>query len=196
MGQADEAASAVAREKTRLRSHMRAVRTARDATDRAAAGTALAEVLLDAPELRAATVVACTIAMPGEPPTSAVIEGLRARGVTVIVPRIEPDRRLSWHELDDATTWRRHPYGIDEPAGEPRPQGLADVDVVLVPALAVGRDGCRLGQGGGYYDRALAATDAALIAVVFDDEVLEAVPCEPHDLRVTAIATPSRLLPV
>jgi 5-formyltetrahydrofolate cyclo-ligase len=57
----------------------------------------------------------------------------------------------------------------------------------------VGRNGARLGRGGGYYDRALrhAGVDAILVAVVFDDELLDDVPAEPHDLPMTAVVTPS-----
>ena len=70
------------------------------------------------------------------------------------------------------------------PGWAPRPIGTADV--VVVPALAVDRDGVRLGRGGGYYDRALrhARADAVLVAVVFDDELVDELPAEPHDRRV------------
>ncbi|MDX6723959.1 MAG: 5-formyltetrahydrofolate cyclo-ligase, partial [Solirubrobacteraceae bacterium] len=53
------------------------------------------------------------------------------------------------------------------------------------------RDGRRLGQGGGSYDRALARVAAPVVAVVFDDEVLdEPIPVEPHDRRVAGVLTP------
>jgi 5-formyltetrahydrofolate cyclo-ligase len=85
-------------------------------------------------------------------------------------------------------------FGLFEPVG-PRlgPTALGAADTVVVPALAVGRDGSRLGRGGGYYDRALqyARPDAVLVAVVFDDELLDELPVEAHDLRVTAVVTPS-----
>jgi 5-formyltetrahydrofolate cyclo-ligase len=57
----------------------------------------------------------------------------------------------------------------------------------------VARDGVRLGRGGGYYDRALrhVRPGAALVAALFDDELVEALPAEPHDRRVTAVVTPS-----
>ena len=55
------------------------------------------------------------------------------------------------------------------------------------------RTGVRLGPGGGYYDRALAHArpDAVLVAVLFDGELLDEVPAEAHDHRVTAVVTPS-----
>ncbi len=69
---------------------------------------------------------------------------------------------------------------------------------MLVPALAAGRDGVRLGQGGGFYDRALAdlpphPEGPLVVAVVHDDELLAAgeVPSAPHDRRVDAVLTPS-----
>ena len=70
---------------------------------------------------------------------------------------------------------------------------LPAADVVVVPALAVDRGGVRLGRGGGYYDRALrhVRPDARLVALVFDDELVDALPVEPHDRRVTAVVTPS-----
>jgi 5-formyltetrahydrofolate cyclo-ligase len=85
-------------------------------------------------------------------------------------------------------------FGLLEPLG-PRlgPTALGTADVVVVPALAVSRDGARLGRGGGYYDRALqhARPGAVLVALLFDDELLDEVPAEDHDHRVTAVVTPS-----
>ena len=70
---------------------------------------------------------------------------------------------------------------------------LAEADLVLVPALAVGADGTRLGRGGGSYDRALARVpaDRPVVALLYDGELLPGVPAEAHDRRVTAVVTPS-----
>ena len=62
---------------------------------------------------------------------------------------------------------------------------------MLAPALAVDGKGRRLGQGGGSYDRALARTSAPVLAVVFDDEVIDEVPAEQHDRPVTGALTPA-----
>ena len=67
---------------------------------------------------------------------------------------------------------------------------------MFVPGLAVDRSGHRLGQGGGYYDRTLASVPShadggpLLVIVLFDDEVRDEVPYEPHDCRVDAALTP------
>jgi len=120
-----------------------------------------------------------------EPPTHELNAELRRMGATVVVPTFEDDHgtratHLSWHVLTDA--------GI-------RPEPLADSGhdfaqlncaAVIIPALAVGKDGSRLGRGGGYYDRALSAltrypTGPIRIAIVYEDEVFDTLPRESHD---------------
>jgi len=71
--------------------------------------------------------------------------------------------------------------------------------VLLVPALAVDGAGHRIGKAGGFYDRLLAdrerlapAARPLVVAVVHDDELLDAIPTEPHDERVDAVVTPRR----
>ncbi|WP_298273762.1 5-formyltetrahydrofolate cyclo-ligase, partial [uncultured Bradyrhizobium sp.] len=69
---------------------------------------------------------------------------------------------------------------------------VGEASAVLVPALAVDRRGTRLGRGAGFYDRTLqwAATMAPLVAIVRDDELVEELPNDPHDVRMTHAATP------
>jgi 5-formyltetrahydrofolate cyclo-ligase len=86
-------------------------------------------------------------------------------------------------------------FGLLEPAGPWLPAtALADASVVFVPALAVDRTGARLGRGRGFYDRTLVLRnpDARLIAVVRDDELLDEVPHEPHDVPMTHALTPGQ----
>lgn len=79
-------------------------------------------------------------------------------------------------------------------------QALHEAEIVLLPALAVDEDGVRLGQGGGWYDRALAAfaEGTPVVAAVFDEEVFPGgtLPLEPHDRMVDAVITPSGFLPL
>ena len=86
-------------------------------------------------------------------------------------------------------------FGLREPAEPWLPaDAVAAATVVLVPALAVDRTGVRLGRGAGFYDRSLPLADPAarLVAVVRDDEVVDKLPAEPHDVRMTHALTPRR----
>ena len=86
-------------------------------------------------------------------------------------------------------------FGLLEPV-EPwlPPAALAEASVVLVPALAVDRTGARLGRGRGFYDRTLVLRNphARLIAVVRDEELLDELPHEAHDVPMTHALTPGR----
>jgi 5-formyltetrahydrofolate cyclo-ligase len=84
-------------------------------------------------------------------------------------------------------------FGLLEPAEPWLPAtALAEAGVVLVPALAVDRAGVRLGRGGGFYDRTLVHRDprARLIAVIRDQELLDELPRDPHDVPMTHALTP------
>jgi len=140
--------------------------------------------------------------MPSEPGTGALIADLRLRGDTVLLPRIV-GRDLEWVEVTHGTEFARGPLGILEPTGPGlpvRPHPLADAEVLFMPALAVDHSGRRLGQGGGYYDKALAglrrfADGGPLrVALLFDDELVDSVPSEDHDCLVDAVVTPNRVV--
>lgn len=86
-----------------------------------------------------------------------------------------------------------------QPVGEARgAESLKEADLIVIPALAASVDGTRLGQGGGWYDRALVhrCPGTPVVAVIFDDEVVEAgvIPAEPHDVPIDAIVTPTRTI--
>jgi len=85
------------------------------------------------------------------------------------------------------------PYGLVEPPPPwLPPAALGSVRTVLVPALAVDRRGVRLGRGAGFYDRSLGLADPAarLIAVVRDEELVDELPFEGHDVTMTHALTP------
>jgi 5-formyltetrahydrofolate cyclo-ligase len=87
------------------------------------------------------------------------------------------------------------PRGLFQPDG-PRlgVDAVRSVDLLLVPALAVGHDGTRMGRGGGSYDRVLARLPEPgplIVALLHDGEDVDTVPAEPHDRRVHAVITPT-----
>lgn len=81
-------------------------------------------------------------------------------------------------------------FKIQEPTGKTQ----EEIDLMLVPALAVDFSGNRLGKGQGYYDRYLQNRHFPRYAVVFDEEVLDALPAQAHDQRMSGFVTPTRLV--
>jgi 5-formyltetrahydrofolate cyclo-ligase len=129
----------------------------------------------------------------GEPPTLPLLAALRASGVRVLLPLLRDDLDLEWADYDgDAQHLLPGPRGVLHPAGASLGlEGISVAALVLAPALAVDGAGRRLGQGGGSYDRALARTTAPVLAVVFDDELLDTVPVQQHDRPVNGTLTPA-----
>ena len=177
--------------KAALRGPILAARRARPTAERAAAAAAVTTALLRGlAGTRALAAYVPEETEPGAGRLPAAYTQLRARVLLPIMPA--EGRELGWA----VDTGRLAPgrFGLLEPVG-PRlgPTAIGAAEVVVVPALAVDRTGVRLGRGGGYYDRALrhVRPGARLVAIVFDDELLDALPVEPHDQRVTAVVTPS-----
>jgi 5-formyltetrahydrofolate cyclo-ligase len=108
-----------------------------------------------------------------------------------LLPMLREDDDLEWGRYDGRLVPGR--YGLLEPIG-PRlgVDAVAFAQLVLVPALQVDREGYRLGRGGGSFDRALMRTTGLVVAVVYDDELVDEVPREPHDVPVHAVITPER----
>ncbi|MFC0204905.1 5-formyltetrahydrofolate cyclo-ligase [Novosphingobium soli] len=78
---------------------------------------------------------------------------------------------------------------------QPRESGAPVVpDLVVVPLLAFTADGQRLGQGGGHYDRWLAAhPHVPAIGLAWDCQLVDQLPVEAHDRPLSAVVTPTRI---
>ncbi|WP_454195129.1 5-formyltetrahydrofolate cyclo-ligase [Nocardia sp. Marseille-Q1738] len=178
------------RDKHAWRIELVARRAVMSATDRENEALALA-VAVGA--LGAREWVCAYVPVDPEPGSTAMLDALVTGGARVLLPVTGPPGPLSWAEYTGAAAMRRARYGLLEPIGTVLPPAaVARAEVILVPALAVDRRGVRLGRGAGYYDRTLPAArpDARLIAVVRDDELVERLPEEPHDLRMGWALTP------
>jgi 5-formyltetrahydrofolate cyclo-ligase len=177
--------------KAALRARHLARRRARPLADRVADADAVAAALLLG--LAGTRTLAAYVPDPEEPGHGRLPAAFTQLGARVLLPVVPAEGvELGWA----VDTGRLAPgrFGLLEPVGHRLgTAAVGTAEMVVVPALAVSRDGVRLGRGGGYYDRALrhVRSGAVLVAVVFDDELLDDLPAEPHDLRVTAVVTPS-----
>lgn len=124
-----------------------------------------------------------------------LLPGLLARGVLVCFFHIQKDE-LQPRVVRSADDLKRGAMNVWEPQAHCMPVQVAELDVILVPGLAFTRQGARLGRGGGYYDRLLAQPEcrARRLAVAFDVQIIDDIPCEAHDQRVAQIITESGLI--
>lgn len=134
--------------------------------------------------------VACYLPFGNEPDTELFIDWGLDAGIRILLPVSLETGELEWVNFEGETEVGI--FGFAEAAGAR--VSLDEVDLVIAPALAVDLAGNRLGKGKGFYDRALSGLSIPVVAVVYDDELLEAVPTEPHDQPVAAVVTPSQLV--
>jgi len=199
----EESADPIAQAKALLRSQIRARRSAMDPSIRQDYGQAMAEharaYLQTGPPVTGP--IACTWSMSTEPPTDPLISGLLASGLPVVTPRIEDELTLAWIRTTAQTELVPGPLGIRTPIGSQRVD-LARCAVIVLPALALDRFGTRLGQGGGYFDRALgelrphALGGPLRIGMAFAAEVVARLPRQAHDQGVDLILTEEALTEV
>jgi 5-formyltetrahydrofolate cyclo-ligase len=180
--------------KAQLRTQFIAARRALDPDVRAAEAATLA---LQVGMLVATGDTACAYVPVGtEPGSIAMLDALSASGTTVLLPVA-----VTEDGIPQALRWSAYragglvtaAYGLLEPDG-PRlpPTAIAEASVIVIPALAVDKRGVRLGRGAGFYDRSLPLRDprARMVAVVRDDEVVDELPADTHDVRMTHALTP------
>lgn len=180
--------------KLALRDQILTARRRRSLTEVGEIARAISAQLLGCEPVRRAATVALYVSIGGEPGTGPLLEGLRAAGKRVLLPVLLPDNDLDWaaYSGDDDLVPAR--FGLLEPSGRRLGvDAIATPDAVLVPGLAVSSTGLRMGRGGGCYDRALARVPVGTFTCILlhDDEINLAVPAEPHDRSVSAVATPS-----
>ena len=127
-------------------------------------------------------------AMPNEADISALLREMGSRRATLALPWIGA--------RGDGMLFRRWSDGapLDMAADHfLQPLSTADhvvPDIILMPLLGFDRQGTRLGQGAGYYDRALAKqTNALRIGIAWSVQEFEALPADPWDMPLDAILT-------
>ncbi|MDI9260262.1 5-formyltetrahydrofolate cyclo-ligase [Alicyclobacillus sendaiensis] len=137
-------------------------------------------------------------AVHGEVDLAPLAEALLREGAKVAFPRVEGPARMEFCAVQSLADLYAGAYGIPAPgprAPVVRPDELV---AVLVPGLAFAEDGTRLGYGGGFYDRYFKRPEAASIrriGVCFVEQLAEALPRHPHDVRMHQLLTERGLAP-
>jgi 5-formyltetrahydrofolate cyclo-ligase len=176
----------MADEKARLRAEMQRLRASFDP----AAGQALAAEIARNLRFAAGARIAGVWPLPGEMDLRPALHALSAQGHQIFLPET-PARgnRLIFRRWTPGCTMVREKFGTfrpDGPIGEP--------DVIFVPLLAFDDDGNRLGYGGGFYDRTLAALPGCdAIGFAYAAQRVPHVPHEAHDRPLRRIVTETGL---
>lgn len=143
---------------------------------------------------RAAKSILLFAPLPDEPDVWPLLAEALAANKIVALPsfvtgtNIYAARRI----LDPARDLVIGKFGIREGADAAPEMELNQLDLVLVPGVAFDSHGRRLGRGKGFYDRLLAEVRGTRCGVAFEEQIVDAVPVGPLDVRLNCILTPTR----
>ncbi|MDO9454130.1 MAG: 5-formyltetrahydrofolate cyclo-ligase [Stagnimonas sp.] len=171
-----------------MRKALRAQRKAISPSAQCKAARAVAQRVFRCAAMRRARRIAVYLSMASELPTAPLIAALKARRIAVFAPVILHGnlrfRRLSGARL------HAHKLGMSQPRAGVALRASA-MDVLVLPLLAFDARGMRLGQGGGYYDRALSRCRFRpyRLGVAYAQQQVGKVPTESFDQPLDAVLT-------
>ncbi len=127
---------------------------------------------------------------------SPLIREALTAGCRVALPRFVPETKEYaafeiTHPTDHTTVGT---FNILEPSHHCPAFPLNRLDLVLVPGVGFDLVGHRLGRGQGFYDRLLSSASGVKCGVAFDEQLVEKIPAETHDVRLNCLLTPSQWL--
>lgn len=163
--------------------------------DRLDKEAAAAERMLSSDYVRNADAVLIFRSVGSEISTLSITDALLKTGKPVALPRCQSGGTMTFHLIDSPDDLIKGKYGIPEPQEHLPQPTVTDKTLCIVPALAFTESGHRLGYGGGYYDRFIAANPQALyVGFGFDEFISEQLPLDKFDRRINAIITDRRMV--
>ncbi|MGD2063270.1 MAG: 5-formyltetrahydrofolate cyclo-ligase [Nitrospirota bacterium] len=166
--------------------------------ERVTAAAAVQRYVVDAVEWDGAATVMAYVASGSEVATELLLASVLAAGKKLVLPRVDEHGGLSLHAVQNLVDLVPGYRNILEPApGLPRVVA-GEVDLALIPGVGFDRRGGRLGYGGGFYDRLLAERGwrCPIWGLGFAVQIVDRIPLEGHDRRVSAVVTEAGLLHV
>ena len=180
--------------KAELRQSIRARMKAMTAQQKAADSTRACALLEQQSTWKKAKLIFFYAPLLGELDIWTLLRDSLAAGKTVALPRFDAatQRYVACQIQDVAQDLRDGQFGIREPGGHCIAVPPNRLDLVLVPGVAFDLHGRRLGRGKGFYDQLLTSVRGMTCGVAFDEQIVEAIPIEPHDVHLNCILTPTR----
>ncbi len=154
--------------------------------------------LYSTPEFTNAQTIFFYASFRSEVNTLSMMQESLGMGKRVLLPKVAADRHvLVLYEIKDVTELTSGYMGIPEPPAQgERLAELEEIDIIIVPGAGFDLSGNRLGYGAGYYDILLSnkKKDVAVIALAYEEQIVDSIPSEEHDVKVDMLVTDKRVL--
>lgn len=175
-------------DKAEVRKRMRELKRAVPPEEKLRRSEAILRQLEQLPEWKAARVVLLYWSMADEVQTHAFVNKWYKDKV-LLLPCVDGDDLVLRQYTGPECLVAGEQFGIGEPTGAVW-SDLDAIQLIIVPGVAFDRNGNRMGRGRGFYDRMLKSTMGALkIGIAYNFQMLDAIPVEPHDVKMDRIIT-------
>ena len=180
--------------KAAFRARVRARAQQASGADRAEASAAICARLRQQIVWQRAVTVLLYAPLPGEPDIWSLLTDALSSGKEAALLRhcAANDSYGAFRVENPQQDLRVGFYGIREPVAGCPSVDLNRLDLVLVPGIAFGLNGHRLGRGKGYYDRLLTGIQGWKCGIAFDWQVETEIPMDAHDVPLDSLVTPTR----
>lgn len=190
-----EESSALQKRKQELRTKMLAMRRALSTEIIEDWSASLVKQIISLQEYKSARRIMAFLAMKGEANLDWFIQYALQEGKEIYIPVCKQNRQMEAGRLTDMNHFQKGPMGLRNLPDDYSVLCPEELDLVLIPAVACSPDYKRLGMGAGYYDRFLSRiSHEKRVAVIWDFQMTDLIPVEPHDEKVAKIVTEKRII--
>lgn len=154
----------------------------------------ITESFLSLDEYKSAVTIAFYSSVRSEVSTKLVIEKALAGGKEVYLPRVKEDSDgVDFVRVTGLEGFKKGSYGILEPVGDDV-MDPGELDLIVLPGVAFDESGARIGYGKGHYDMTLEKVTCKKIAFAFEQQIVEKIETEPHDVNMDLVITEKRII--
>lgn len=176
--------------KSDIRKAMKAAKSKLSPSEKSSAELSVLANIERCPEFKAGKKILAYHSLPDEIGTTDLLRKW-SKEKQIFLPRVNGD------DLDilpfNESMLAKGAFSIMEPSGS-NTVDINEIDTIIVPAVAFDRKGNRLGRGKGFYDRLLHRTNCPKIGMVYQLQLCDSIPAEPHDIQVDIIVTDKEII--
>jgi 5-formyltetrahydrofolate cyclo-ligase len=184
------------KEKSFIRKEVLGRRDALSRELREAKDESIRQKLLALPEFAKAGTVLFYASFRSEVDTMQLLNHSLLNGKNTVLPKVDTSNSTlllyTVRSLDELASGH---FGVPEPRGDrERLVGPGDVDLIIVPGVAFDEFCNRLGYGKGYYDKLLSQKNCPAVALAYEEQLVQHLPSEAHDIKMDKIITDKRII--
>lgn len=154
----------------------------------------ITEKIINHPRFLEETDIYCYANYNGEVGTEQIMEEAWKLGKHVWLPKVE-GREMEFYLVESRNELKPGAYGILEPVTDHKADGKEGL--LIMPGVAFDEEGRRIGYGGGFYDKYLEKHPNLLtVAVAFELQIYQEIPCEEHDIKPRKVVTEEHIYPM